>query len=316
MKLKLDDIMKPSLLPKSDYKAGKSKSEVASGSEVDKIYKLSSNENVLGSSPLAIQAINNHISELNEYCDRSDGKLRKALSSFYHKEGLSPDQFITDNSAVSLINMIELAFLNKGDEIIITNPSFKPYAVFARKIGATVIDVPLVGDNYHLDVEAIVDRINDSTRLIFLTSPNNPTGTYIPKAQIDALTPHLPDHVILVYDEVYYQFVDVDDYVRAHHYLDQGVNIIGVNSFSKAYGLAGLRLGYAYSSEKIAKYVSQVRTPFMINTLALEAGIAALEDEAFIQKTVSMVREEKVFLYDELERLGVKYWPTQANLLP
>lgn len=315
MSLKLDDILKPSLLPKSDYKAGKSKAEVAKNTDAEKIYKLSSNENIIGSSPLAIQAIKDTIERLNEYCDRSDGKLRKALSEFYSEQSLSPDQFITDNSAVSLINLIETCFLNPGNEIIITNPSFKPYAVFARKLDAKVIDVPLIGDAYTLDVDAIIEKINDQTRLIFLTSPNNPTGSYIPKPYMDKLVDALPDHVVLVYDEVYFQFVDADDYVRAYEYLDSGKNIIGVNSFSKAYGLAGLRSGYAYSSEKIARYVSQGRTPFMINSLTLEASIAALKDDAFIQQTVELIQNEKSYLYEQLDAVGVKYWRSQANFI-
>jgi len=315
MKLRLDDILKPSLLPKSDYKAGKSKSEVAQGTRAEKIYKLSSNENILGSSPRALQAIRDNIDILNEYCDRSDGKLRKALSEFYNEQNLSPDQFITDNSAVSLINMIEQAFLVPGDEVIITNPAFKPYAVFARKLGARVVDVPLEGDAFLPDVKAIGNAINDRTRLLFLTSPNNPTGSYIPKGIMDSIVELLPDHVVLVYDEVYYQFVDTEDYVRAYNYLDSGKNIIGVNSLSKAYGLAGLRSGYAYSSSRIARYVSQLRTPFMINTLTLEGSIAALQDDEFIKKTASTILEEKYFLYEQLDRLGVKYWPTQANFI-
>jgi len=315
MSLSLDDVLKKSLLPKSDYKAGKSKAEVAAKTKAKKLYKLSSNENLLGSSSLALQAIKDSIPRLNEYCDRSDNKLRNALAEFYKDKGIAASQFITDNSAVSLINLIETCFLREGDEIIITNPSFKPYAVFAGKLGARVIDVPLVGDDYVPDVNEIEAAITERTRLIFLTSPNNPTGTYIPKKYMDQIVDIIPDYVVLVYDEVYFQFVDAEDYVRAYHYLDSGKHIIGVNSFSKAYGLAGLRAGYAYSSEKIARYVSQGRTPFMINTLTMEASIAALKDDDFIQKTVAHIHKEKAFLYTELDELGVKYWKSQANFI-
>ncbi len=313
--MQLEDIFKKSLLPKSDYKAGKSKADVLASTKADKLYKLSSNENILGSSPLAIEAIKTHINSLNEYCDRSDGRLRKALAEFYNDQLLTADQFITDNSAVSLLNLIESSFLREGDEIIVSNPTFKPYLMFAKKLGAKVIDIPLKGDDYSLDVEEIILNINNRTRLIFITSPNNPTGTYIPKKDMDRLVALLPDHVVLVYDEVYFQFVQADDYVRGYEYLDSGKNIIAVNSFSKAYGLAGLRLGYAYSSTKIAKYVSQARTPFMISTLALEAGIAALRDNEFINETVNLIHSEKEFLYDQLDKLGIKFWPTQANFI-
>lgn len=315
MSLKLDDIFRKSLLPKSDYKAGKSKAEVAKGNQKSVLYKLSSNENILGSSPLAIKAIQENLGSLNEYPDRSDKKLRMALSEFYQDQKLTPDQFISDNSAVSLLNLIEQCFLREGDEIIITNPSFKPYAVFAKKIGARIIDVPLQGDDYLPDVDEISRQTNERTRLIFITSPNNPTGTYIPRSYIDRIIDNLPDHAILVYDEVYFQYVDAPDYVRAYEYLSSGKNIIGVNSFSKAYGLAGLRLGYAYSSEKIARYVSSGRTPFMISSLAMEAGIAALKDTGFIEQTRELVLSEKQFLYKELERRKIKFWKTQANFI-
>jgi len=310
------NIYKEFLLPKakSGYKGGKGKAEVADLLQGQKLYKLSSNENILGSSPKAIKAISDNINNLSEYCDRTDQRLRNKLSKFYNSE-LSDKQFFTDNSGVSLLNLIERAFLEPGNEVIISNPSFKPYAMFAQKLGARVIDVPLLGDNFDLDVEGILKAINENTRLIFVTSPNNPTGTHIPKNQLDNLVNGIPAHVVLVYDEVYYQYVDAVDYVRAFEYVYQGKNVIGVNSFSKAYGLAGLRIGYGYSTEEIASYLSQACTPFMINTLALEAAIAALDDNDFINETVSLIAEEKKFLYSELDKLGVKYWRSQANFI-
>lgn len=308
------NIFKESLMPKSGYKGGKGKADVAAIIKDKKLYKLSSNENILGSSPLALEAIKGNINNLSEYCDRTDKRLKAALSNFYKNE-LTSNQFFTDNSGVSLLNMIERAFLDPGHEVIISNPAFKPYAVFAKKLGADVIDVPLVGDKFYLNVNGILEAITDNTRLIFVTSPNNPTGTHIPKSQMDELVNQLPDHVVLVYDEVYYQYVDVDDFVTAKHYVDQGKNVIGVNSFSKAYGMAGVRLGYGYSTEKIANYIGQVCTPFMINTLALEAGIAALKDTEFIDKTVALIREEKPFIYKRLDALNIKYWETQANFI-
>lgn len=310
------NIFRDSLMPKSksSYKGGKGKAEVAAQLDGQTLYKLSSNENILGSSPKALKAISDNVNNLSEYCDRTDVKLREKLSSFYNSE-MNKDQFFTDNSGVSLLNLIERAFLEPGHEIIISNPAFKPYAVFAQKLGAKVIDVPLVGDNFDLDINGILDSINDSTRLIFATSPNNPTGTHIPKNQMDQLVNSLPEHVVLVYDEVYYQYVDADDYVRAYDYVKEGHNVIGVNSFSKAYGLAGMRVGYGYSTEKIARYIAQACTPFMINTLALEAAIAALDDSDFIEKTVSLIATEKPFIYNELDQLGIKYWKTQANFI-
>lgn len=300
------------LQQKSNYKGGKSLSEVDTSKQ--KIYKLSSNENQWGSSPKAIAAIQKHIGKLSLYPDRTDDRLVDALEKFYGGQ-LKANQFLTTNSGVANIDLIIRAFMEEGSECIFSNPAFGPYHEFPKKVGATSVDVPLVGENFEMDVNGILEAINDKTRLIFITSPNNPTGTHIPKDQIDELIEKMPDHVVLVFDEVYYQFADAEDYVRPLPYVLEGKNVIGINSLSKAYGLAGLRLGYSYSTPEIAGYLKSLRIPFMINSLSMEGGMAALEDDDFIKSTVEHVHREKQFLYQELDALGVKYWKTQANFI-
>ncbi|MEL7223137.1 MAG: histidinol-phosphate transaminase [Bacteroidota bacterium] len=292
------------------YKGGKSRADAAQDRP---IYKLSSNENMLGASPKAMAAVQANLHQLNEYPDNSDGRLRQALSDFY--PGLMPDQFITDNSGVGVIQLIVNSFLGEGLECIFSNPCFIPYHSFPPKIGAKVVEVPLIGDQFELNVAGILNAINDRTRLIWLCSPNNPTGTHLAKAQLDQLLDQVPDHVIIIYDEVYYQFATAPDFTTALPYVKAGKQIIGVNSFSKAYGLAGLRIGYAYASEKIARYVSNMRRPFLINTLSMEAAIAALQDDEFIQRTVATINEGKAYLYPELDQLGIQYWKSQANFI-
>lgn len=308
------NIFKETLLPKGAYKGGKSKSEVAGLIGDKKLYKLSSNENYLGSSPMALDAIAQAIPELSQYPERKDNTMREALSAFYGGI-LKPDQFITDNSGVALLELIERAFLDPGLEIIINNPAFRPYEMYAKKLGAKVIDIPLVTDEFYLDLDGILGAITDKTRLLFLTSPNNPTGSYIPKEQMDALVNNVPDHVVIVYDEVYYQFADAEDFTTAMPYVLAGKNVIAVNSFSKAYGLAGMRIGYGYTTPKLAAYISQLRIPFMINKLADAAVKAALRDTDFINQTVSMVLEEKAFIYDALDEMRIMYYETQANFI-
>lgn len=303
---------KPYLQAKSHYKGGKSKTEVKLNGK--KIYKLSSNENALGASPKALAAIQRHLNNISEYPDRSDSRLRDALAKFYEGK-LTANQFLTSNSGVGNIELIVRGFLDENSECIFSNPAFGPYKSFPRKMGAKVIDVPLTGNNFKLNVKGILGAITDQTRLIFITSPNNPTGTHLPKGQVDELVNNLPNHVILVFDEVYYQFADAPDFVRPLPYVLMGKNVIGVNSFSKAYGLAGMRIGYSYSTPEIANYLQQLRRPFMINTLSLSAAIAALEDDEFIQRTVSLVHQEKYFLYERLDQLGINYWKTQANFI-
>ena len=231
---------KPYLQTKSTYKGGKSLSEVEGINKP--IYKLSSNENQIGSSPKALAAIKKHVDSLSKYPDNSDDRLRLALEKFYDGQ-LKAEQFLTTNSGVSNINFIIRGFMGEGDECIFSNPAFGPYHEFPVKIGAKSIDVPLIGDDFLLDVDGILNAINERTRLIFITSPNNPTGTHIPKYQVDELINKMPDHVILVFDEVYYQFADAPDFVRPLPYVLEGKNVIGINSLSKAYGLAALRVG-------------------------------------------------------------------------
>ncbi len=303
-------IFKPHLNSTNVYQGGKPKPKFSE----KKIYKLSSNENMLGSSPKAIAAVKSNIEGLSEYPDRTDTRLLTALSDFYNHE-LSARQFITTNSGVAMLELIINAFLEEGLECIVSSPAFAPYMIFTEKTGAKYIDIPLIGDNFGLDVKGILSAINDNTRLIFVTSPNNPTGTHIPKSQIDELIAHLPSHVILVMDEVYFQFADAEDFVRPLPYVLENKNVIAVNSFSKAYGLAGLRVGYAYSTTEIAQYIRQLRRPFMLNTLSLEAAIAALQDDDFIQKTANLIQTEKHYLYAELDKIGIKYWKTQANFI-
>jgi len=304
---------KPYLQTKSSYKGGKSKSEIVRNNG-QKIYKLSSNENALGASPKAIAAIQKHLNGISEYPDRTDERLRQALEKFYNNQ-LAAKQFITSNSGVANIELIIRGFMEEGEECIYSNPAFGPYRGFPKKMGAKAIDVPLLADDFRLDVKGILNALNEKTRLIFITSPNNPTGTHIPKAQIDELVENLPDNVVLVFDEVYYQFADAEDFVRPLLYVLAGKNVIGINSFSKAYGLAGLRVGYSYSTPEIASYLQELRRPFMINSLSMEAAIAALEDTAFIAQTVGLIQKEKEFLYQELDEIKVKYWKTQANFI-
>lgn len=298
---------------KANYKGGKSLSEVAQ--QASKIYKLSSNENAIGASPKAMVAAQKALNSVARYPDRTDNRLRAALANFYQEQSLQAHQFVTANSGVAIIEMIITGFMEAGSECIYSAPGFSAYIGFTKKFGAIPVNVPLIGDDYQLDVAGILNAITDKTRVIFTTSPNNPTGTHIKKKQMDSLINQLPNNILLVYDEVYYQYVDAQDYVRGYHYVNKGKNVIAVNSFSKAYGLAGLRVGYGYSTPEISQYLHNIRRPFLINAVSMEAAMAALTDEAFIQQVAALNYQEKHYLYKELTAIGVKYAKTQANFL-
>lgn len=303
------DIFKSHLTIKSDYVGGKAKPKSVDGK---KIYKLSSNENLLGSSPKALAAIQSYLQRLNEYPDQTDIRLRDALAAFYG-EPMTADHFFTGNSGSEILELIARAFLDPGLEAIIASPTFMPYRLFSEKMGAKVLDIPLQAPDFELNVVEILAAINEKTRLLFLTSPNNPTGSYIPKDRLAYILREIPSHVIVVLDEVYFQFADQENYTTALPFVLENQNIIGVNSFSKAYGLAGLRIGYAYAHPELARYIKQLHRPFLLNALSLNAAIGALSDTEFLNTTVELVQRERNYLYQQLDQLSINYWKSQGN---
>jgi histidinol-phosphate aminotransferase len=303
----IESIFKAHLQTNYEYKGGKN---IPASDK--KIYKLSSNENPLGASPKAIEAAQQALKQVDIYPDQTDIRLRQALVDDFDGK-LAIDQFITGNSGSEIIDMLLRAFIEKGDEVIFSNPCFLPYSAFSRWYGAKQIDIPLLAPDYDLDVEGILNAVTERTKVIFLTSPNNPTGTYIPKALLEDFLNRVPKNILIVFDEVYRHFADAEDYMTALPYVIDGHNVLGLNSFSKTYGLAGLRIGYAYTTKTIANYLRLIHKPFLMPLPSLEAAIGALNDVDFITNTVQTVHQGRQFLADSFASLGIKYWPTQAN---
>ncbi|KQC30044.1 pyridoxal phosphate-dependent aminotransferase [Flagellimonas eckloniae] len=303
----IESIFKSYLEPREVYTGGKN---IPASNK--KIYKLSSNENPLGASPKAIAALKTAAEQVTVYPDQTDIRLREALVMDFNGQ-LAADQFICANGGSEIIDMLLRAFINEGDEVIYSNPSFLPYSVFSRWYGANPFDIPLLKPNYDLDVEGILNAITNKTKVIFLTSPNNPTGTYIPKDVLEGFLNGIPKNIIIVFDEVYRHFADAEDYVTALPYVKTGHNIIAINSFSKTYGLAGQRIGYCYTTAKIANYIRQIHKPFLLPITSIEAAIGALNDELFVEKTVKTIHAGRKYLMYEFEKLGITYWPTQGN---
>ncbi len=307
----MNRLFKPYLQAGGTYKGGKTLAELGTDR---KIYKLSSNEHPVGPSPKAVAAVRKAADNFHFYPDRNGARLQTALADFYQHQ-IPAGQFFTGNSGSEILDFIIRGFLGEDLEAIICNPAFGIYNMFSGWQGATVKDVPLLAPDFRLDVKGILNAITDKTRVIFLTSPNNPTGTYIPRADLEALLDQVPKHLVVVLDEVYYRFADAPDYVTAMEYVKKGHQIIAVNSFSKTYGLAALRIGYGYSTPEIAAYLLKYNRPFLLNQLSIEAGIAALSDEDFVQETVAMVRSERTKIYAALDDLGVTYWQSQGNFI-
>ncbi len=306
------NIFKKSILLSGGYKGGKSTDEINHSGR--KLFKLSSNENYFGTSHLALEAIRQGVDHLNIYPSGTPQALYEELTSFYNNE-LEVNNFIATNSGSALIDLILRAFLEPGLHCIISNPCFSPYDMFSKWTGAIVTDVPLAGPGFELDVSGILESINSNTRIIFLTSPNNPTGTIIKKSRLRDLLENIPDHIVVIYDEVYYHFTESQEYTTALPFVKEGFPIIAINSFSKAHGLAGLRIGYGYSTPEIIGYLRKLLRPFLLNQLSMNAAIAALKDKEFILHTVTNIIEQRKCLISGLKKIGLQHWPSEANFV-
>lgn len=277
--------------------------------------QLAANESMLPPSAKVMAALQTAATELHRYpVEMGDGALRTALAETLGR-GLTPAHFITGNGGCDVLAMIATAFLEAGDECIICRPTFPVYELLARRSGAVVTYVDLDPVGFSYDMEAILAAINERTRLLFLCTPNNPTGTLLTAAQMERLVSAVPPHVLIVSDEVYHPFVTAADFPDTPAYVRAGHNVLVLHSFSKVFGLAGLRLGYAIAPPEIAAYVSRARQPYHLGRLTVTGALAAVEDEAHLQKTVELTLSGRQWLYESLQQLGLPVWPSQANFL-
>lgn len=290
-----------------------SKQDIANSLGLESVYRMSYNESILGPSPNAVAAIQKAASTLGDYPQFTDAALCNELAEVWGR-GLTPDHFFSGCSGYETIELIFRAFLRQEDEVIVCNPTFGMYERVASLQGAKVVDVPLVLPDFAVDVDGILAAVTEQTRMLMLCNPNNPTGTVMPSAEMDRLVANMPDHVLIVSDEVYIQFVEASaDFPDTIGYILDNRNVIMTHSFSKAYGLAGLRLGYAIAPPTIANYIAGMHRGFHQNGLALAGGVAALRDQAHVAANVAATREGKQFLYAGCDRLGLSYIPSQTN---
>lgn len=301
---------RPEILGLKIYVAGKPMDELKRELGLTDIVKLASNENPLGPSPLAVQAIVEAASTVNLYPLQDQFYLRRKLSQRW---GVDMEGIVAGSGLDEMIELIGAAFINPGDEAVVPDPSFSSYDHAVEKMGGHLIKVPL--RDYTIDVQAMLDAVTKKTKLVFICNPNNPTGTAISAAEVDFLLDHLPPGVVAVLDEAYAEFVDRDDYPQSINYVKAGRPVIMQRTFSKVYGLAGLRVGYIITTPEIAGYIQRVRGPFNVSSVAQAAAVAALDDEEHVRKTVANNRQGKEYLYREFERLGLPYVPTQTNFL-
>ena len=272
--------------------------------------KLASNENPLGPSPKAISAIKKALEGLNRYPDGSGFYLSQALAK---KHGVDTNQIILGNGSNELIELVVRTFVQPGDEIISADPSFVVYKLITQAAGGTIVIVPCADMRHDLDVMA--ERITDKTKIVFVANPNNPTGTMNTTAEMDRFLARVPDHVIVAVDEAYFEYVTHAEYPDSIDYLKEGKNILALRTFSKIYGLAGLRIGYGITTTEIAGLMNKVRQPFNTNSLAQIGAVAALSDRKHVEKSIAINNEGKQFLSHSFQRLGVTYTPTETNFI-
>lgn len=274
------------------------------------IIKLASNENPVGPSPKALAALSQALNEINLYPDNTCYELLNRLAELSETPA---DHIIVGNGSVEIILDAALAYLEAGDEVIISDISFIMYPIATHIAGATLIGVPVKTHKHDLD--AILKAINDKTRMIFIDNPNNPLGSVINRSEMDAFMAKVPDHVLVVIDEAYYEYVGSMDYPRSLHYVHQGRNVLVLRTFSKIYGLAGLRIGYGFAKPEIISSLSKIRLPFTVNRAAQVAAIAALDDEGHRDRSRALNETGKIYLSKSLEKLGLRYVPPFGNFL-
>lgn len=270
--------------------------------------KLASNENPIGPSPMAVEAIRQKLGSLNRYPDGSGYYLKEKLSE---KFGVPPEQIILGNGSNEIIELIVRTFLSPGDNVIQAFPTFLVYEKIVKGAGGKITSVPLSG--FRPDLGAMLREVTGETKLIFLNNPNNPTGALLKHEEIAAFLKALPRDIVVALDEAYIEFVTEAGAADGLRLLAENPTLIALRTFSKLYGLAGLRIGYGFSSPTLIDYMNRVRQPFNANLLAQAAATAALDDREFVEKTLSIVREGLQYLYKSLGAMGLEYVPTQTN---
>jgi len=296
-----------SLIP---YKAGKPVEELERELGLTEIVKLASNENSLGPGEKVLDAIQKTLPELSRYPDGNGFALKSALAK---KLDISMDQITLGNGSNEILELVARTFLTAELEVVFSQHAFAVYPLVTQAVGATAKIAPAL--NYGHDLTAMLSLVNDKTRLVFIANPNNPTGTLLASEDLKKFISALPATVICVLDEAYFEFIDSENVLDSISWLADYPNLIITRTFSKAYGLAGLRVGYSISSKEIADLLNRVRQPFNNNMLALAAAEAALADEEYLAKTISVNNQGMKQLTAAFAELGLSWIPSFGNFV-
>jgi histidinol-phosphate aminotransferase len=294
------------------YVAGKTSDEVMKAYGLKEVVKLSSNENPLGTGSMALKAMAADLANASIYPHSSCSDLLGALGAFY---GLDASYFIAGNGSDEIFLMLAGTFLRAGQGVLLSENTFSQYACSSLIFEGDVQFVPL--KSHCIDLKGFLSEVNINTRLIFLCSPNNPTGAYIPHKQLISFLNKIPSRVLVVLDEAYAEYATAEDFPSSMSLLKKYSNLMVCRTFSKVYGLAGLRVGYCAANPVLIREMMKFRNfnPFNINRLGQAAAIAALKDNTFFKRTVNTNIRGKNMLYKGLDKLGVEYLPTQGNFI-
>jgi len=305
----INDLVPPYICELAPYVPGRPIEEVERELNMP-VIKLASNENPLGPSPLAIEAAQKALSSSNRYPDGNGFYLREALSK---KHAIPAENIILGGGSTELIDLSGRIALVPGDCGVTSYGSFPLYHIAIRATGARYFDVPM--REYHFDLEAIAREMPEETKLIFLANPNNPTGTMFSADKLDAFLAHIPEHILVVLDEAYCDYVDASNYSRSIEIVRGGRNLLVLRTFSKVYGLAGLRIGYGIGPAALLAEMNKIRGPFNTSGIAQAAALAALDDTEHVRRSIESNRVGLAQLTSGLQKLGIKFVPSVANFL-
>ncbi|MDH2998598.1 histidinol-phosphate transaminase [Pasteurellaceae bacterium LFhippo2] len=294
----------------SPYQAGKPIEELERELGISNIIKLASNENPFGFPESAKQAIINQLNDLTRYPDANGFELKATIAK---KFGIEPNQITLGNGSNDLLELFAHTFASEKDEIIYSQYAFIVYPLVTKAINAVAREIP--AKNWGHDLDGFLQAINDKTKLIYIANPNNPTGNFLTETEIDAFLAKVPAHILVVLDEAYTEFTKADERVDSFGLARKYPNLIISRSLSKAYGLAGLRIGYAVSNSEVADLLNRVRQPFNCNALALASAIAVMNDDAFVEKVAQNNRLEMARYETFCQANGLEYIPSKGNFI-
>lgn len=305
--------LNPNLLKVPLYVAGRSVEDVKNELGLDEVTKLASNESPIGPSPMAVEAAQAMLKQAHRYPGITDWDLRSKLADRLGVD-LDAHHLITGNGGTDILRMITQAFVFDGGNTIMSRVTFPMYRILTGAFGGTACQVDAAIDYGH-DLAAMAAQIDEDTRLVFLCTPNNPTGQIITQAEADAFMDNVPDHVVVVFDESYYDYVTDPDFAHSLRYIKEGRNVFVVRSFSKTAGLANMRVGYAIGPQQLVNYVRHAQLPFHTGAVALTAAYASLDDDDYHQQHLRTVLAGRSLLTDALSDMGLCCLSGQANFV-